>query len=113
MSVLEKLSGRILDADSHEHTPAQLWEQTFGPSTAGFSEMLIQMQSPEGINSLNADLKADDAPFSADPEKIWRKGARAPGAFDMARRIEFLDQFGINETFVFPTGPGLMGQMLA
>jgi hypothetical protein len=30
---LEPFAGRIMDVDSHESVPAQLWEQEFGPVT--------------------------------------------------------------------------------
>ena len=36
--VLEPFAGRILDADSHEYTPMNMWEEQFGPVVREFVE---------------------------------------------------------------------------
>jgi len=39
---LERFAGRIIDIDSHEMVPAQLWDREFGPVTRDLANMLLQ-----------------------------------------------------------------------
>lgn len=113
-AALKPVLGRILDADSHEVIPAGLWPQAFGPDTEPFAQLVLALQAPDAMNSLSAPLERDEAELSDETaDRIWGRGAHAPGSFDMHRRIDFLDYFGIESQLIFPTGPGLMGTLLA
>lgn len=107
---LSRVFGRIRDMDSHEHTPARRWVEDFGPAAAGF-DAAVRGQSPEAHNSYTA-LGEDEGPV--DPERLpeyWRTAARAPGAYNLRRRVEFLDLVGVSEAFMFGSGPSVFGQM--
>lgn len=104
---LNGISGRILDADSHEFVPAGLWAEVFGPVTAPFADLALQFHDPDALCSLSAPVAKDDAPIS--PETLWQAGANSPGAVDMTRRLEVMDAMGIDQSFIFFTGVGAMG----
>ncbi len=94
-------AGRILDADSHEYTPLNLWEEQFGPVVREFAEAFARSSMP-----IARPVGADTAPI--DPETVWRtKFAAAPGAFDLTRRLEVLDLMGVRRQMLFPGSIGL------
>lgn len=103
---LDGISGRILDADSHEMVPAALWADVFGPTTAPLADLALRFQEPDALCSLSVPVVKDDAPISDD---MWQAGAKSPGAFDMIRRLEVMDTLGIDQSLVFFTGVGAMG----
>jgi predicted TIM-barrel fold metal-dependent hydrolase len=111
MSVLEKLSGRILDSDSHEMYPARLWPEVFGEATAPLAA-LLQQHSPDAPNTLNAAVERDEAELTEETaESVWGAGSYAPGSFDMRRRLEMMDFFGIDKQLIFASGVGMVGMM--
>jgi predicted TIM-barrel fold metal-dependent hydrolase len=60
---------------------------------------------------LRPDQAADDAPMTA--ENVWTlRHTGAPGAFDMARRLEAMDLMGVRRQLIFPSF-GLWGQILS
>lgn len=112
MSLVETLSGRILDADSHEMYPASLWTEVFGGIAGPFADFLTQTQDPDAPNSLASDVVRDEAPIGADTlEAAWTSGSKAPGAFDMSRRLDFMDLVGIDRQLIFAGGLGALGTM--
>lgn len=104
---LDDISGRILDADSHEFVPAGLWADVFGPVTAPFADLALRFHEPDALNSLSAPVEKDDAPISEDT--LWQLGAYSPGAVDMSRRLEVMDALGVEQSLIFFTGVGAMG----
>jgi predicted TIM-barrel fold metal-dependent hydrolase len=95
------LAGRIMDADSHEYTPVNLWEEQFGSIVRPFVEAHENSKMP-----IRAVVESDDTPVNAD--NIWNtKFAKAPGAFDLARRLEVMDLTGVRRQMVFPGSIGL------
>ena len=97
--------GSINDLDSHEAVPAKLWGSEFGPEAEEFANM--SMDTPEGHAPLifNPDLVIDATPISA--ETVFRKKMEeAPGAFDIARRIEVMDFVGTERQVYFAGGFG-------
>lgn len=108
---LEPFAGRIVDVDSHEMMPAQLWETEFGPATKTLADAFMQgpPNDPGGLNY--PGYARDDVPI--DPATIWTiKGARAPGAADPARRVEVMDLTGVSRQLMFPSGVAIMGSFL-
>ena len=93
--------GSVLDADSHEYTPVNLWEEQFGAVVRDFvaafehSKMPIRRFVPNDVTEIT-------------PDSVWNtKFAAAPGAFDLDRRLEVLDFTGIRRQMMFPGSIGL------
>jgi predicted TIM-barrel fold metal-dependent hydrolase len=112
---LQRFAGNIVDVDSHEMMPAQVWIKECGP----VCEALVQqwLNNGEDVTSGNPnhsncpDFKQDDAPIETDT--IWkRKGSFAPGAVDMGRRDAVMDVMGVKRQLCFPTGVGMWGTFL-
>ena len=94
-------AGVILDADSHEYTPMNLWEDEFGSVVRDFVAAFEGSSMP-----IRERVDADDTPL--DPATLWTtKFARAPGAFDLDRRLEVLDLTGVRRQMMFPGSIGL------
>lgn len=108
-AILKALGGGVIDADSHEMVPAHLWGETFGEGTLPFAQLVQAEHELGGINSFVADVSARDEGPIAEEMPSWRAGVEAPGAYSLARRLDWLDHCGIERQFIFPTGPGLLG----
>ncbi|MFI5957570.1 amidohydrolase family protein [Cryptosporangium sp. NPDC051539] len=94
----------VLDVDSHEMAPFELWGEVFGEdiarrvNEAGFDILGRARANPLSVPGLTADT----TPIS--DETVWRlKGAGAPSAIDLRRRPAVLDEMGIVRQLVFPT----------
>ncbi|HEY3737897.1 MAG TPA: amidohydrolase family protein, partial [Jatrophihabitans sp.] len=98
---LDRLSGQILDVDSHEYTPVAMWEEQFGSVAHDFVEAFAGSRMP-----IAAPMQSDDTEIT--DETVWTtKFAKAPGAFDLRRRLDVLDFTGIRRQMVFPGSIGL------
>ena len=74
-------AGRILDIDSHESTPMNLWSEQFGSVV---DELLIAVS--ESTLAATRVRDADDTEIN--PDTVWtRKSSEAPGSFDFDRRL--------------------------
>lgn len=112
---LAHLSGKLIDIDSHEMMPAQVWVQECGDIAAPLAEAWLSM----GMSS-NTDINHPNVPgyvrdeAAIDPATIWQaKGSGAPGATDVARREAVMDAMGIERQLMFPTGVGMYGVFMA
>jgi hypothetical protein len=105
---------RAIDVDSHEMIPCHMWEERFGDDVAPVISMLNSSprSTDNGLNTIaRPDIAADDAEITS--SSVWTaKGAAAPGAIDMDRRVEAMDAMGIERSLVFPSF-GLVGIRLA
>ncbi len=111
---LKKYSGQILDIDSHEMMPAQVWVREIGEIAKDLADHWQNNSADmDRTNHPNvAGYDKDDAPIEADT--IWlKKGRTAPGAVDVTRRDEVMDVMGVKRQLMFPTGVGLYGTLLA
>jgi predicted TIM-barrel fold metal-dependent hydrolase len=109
--LLEKFAGRILDVDSHEQLPAQLWVETFGEVARPMAELMLGQQ-PSNPNHANVPDYEGDVK-SIDPQTIWgMKGPKSAGAVDIRRRIGVLDMMAIDRQLLFPTSIGAWGMAL-
>lgn len=105
--VLKPYAGRIVDVDSHEMMPAQIWVDTFGEIARPIAD-LIKSQPPRPNHASIPDYKGDNLPIEA--ETIFKvKGPVSPGAVDMERRLQVMDLMGIKHQLLFPTSIGLWG----
>ena len=110
-SALEPYAGRIIDIDSHEAIPAQLWEKEFGPITKDLAHGFFKgpPNSPGGVNF--PDYQGDVVPINA--ESVWKtKGPMAPGSTDPERRLDVMDLTGVSRQLMFPSAVAIMGSFL-
>ncbi len=110
MTVLD----RAIDVDSHEMVPCHMWEEWFGEDIAAVTQMLTNSPraADNGLNTIaRPDVVDDVAEITA--ASVWiAKGAAAPGAIDMGRRVEAMDAMAVERSLVFPSF-GLVGIRLA
>jgi predicted TIM-barrel fold metal-dependent hydrolase len=99
----------LMDVDSHEMIPLQMWEDIFGDVGA---ELALLVKDRPTQNSFNhPDLHGDF--MSITQQSVWEgKGSDAPGALDMTRRPAVMDEMGVARQLVFP-GFALFGMLLA
>jgi predicted TIM-barrel fold metal-dependent hydrolase len=108
---LKPFAGRILDTDSHEQMPAQIWEREFGEIAKPLAAAMMN-QPPSNPNHANCEGYVDDT-MEINPDRIWKqKGPRSPGAVDMRRRLDVMDQMAVARQLMFPTSLGLWGTAL-
>jgi len=117
MTVLDTVSGRIIDTDNHEYVPAHMWVEQFGEASKFIAEFFMKLHDPNGLESYTAPVYEDEGPVSKELiEKGWGTnrppvGAVAPGAINMRRRVQVMDTYGVDQTFIFAGGPGVIGYM--
>src|ERR1700756_4764770 len=89
------LLGETLDVDAHEMTPSHLWGDVFGPAAGRIAELAVPVLKKTGANDFyNPDVHGDVEAINE--ENAWNiRGSRAPGAFDMSRRLAVMDVMGI------------------
>ena len=115
MTVLDTVSGRIIDTDNHEYVPAHMWVEQFGEMSKPIAEFFMREHDPNALSSYSAPVYEDDGPVSKELiEKGWGTnrppvGALAPGAFNMRRRVDVMDTYGVDQTLLFAGGPGVIG----
>jgi predicted TIM-barrel fold metal-dependent hydrolase len=109
--LLEPYAGRIIDADSHDAVPAQLWVTEYGEVAQTLAERFFATapNNPGGSNF--PDFVADDMPITGDT--VWnQKGSHAPGAVDLNRRLDVMNLTGVSRQLMFPSAVTIMGTLL-
>ena len=91
----------MTDSDAHEWVPPELWVEEFGEITRPFAEM--DLHHLKGMkNNYFRDVDSDKV-TEITLRSAWRsKGPYAPGAYDMAKRIELMDFIGVEKQMMFP-----------
>ena len=111
---LKAFAGQMMDIDTHEMTPAEVWVREFGEDARDIADTFMHKVpkfSPE-VDSSIPGYTGDDVEIT--PDSVWRmKGCNAPGACDLARRIEIMDLTGIKRQLLFPSGVAIYGSWLA
>lgn len=99
-AALEPFAGEIIDTDGHEALPLCLWDEEYGSEVKGLHDAI------RAANLMpNPDVQRDDTPITLD--NVWKvKLEKAPGAFDIKRRLEVMDFTGVKRQVLFP---GIMG----
>jgi predicted TIM-barrel fold metal-dependent hydrolase len=99
--LLRPYAGEIMDADSHEYTPLNHWEDQFGSVVRDFVDAFANSKMPIGEH-------VEDDSTEITPDTVWKtKFAHAPGAFDLERRLEVMDYTGVRRQMMFPGSVGL------
>lgn len=108
---LKPFVGRMVDIDSHEMMPLQVWHKEFGPVTDLLAERFSH-QAPNNPGGTNyPDYPGDLTPIT--PEAVWtQKGAYAPGSTDVKRRLAVMDCVGVSHQLMYPSAVSLMGAIL-
>jgi predicted TIM-barrel fold metal-dependent hydrolase len=103
---------RTLDVDGHEFAPPHLWGGIFGPVAERLAEVCAPFIAAMGEDYIaRPGQAADNTPMTH--EAVWtERHTGAPGAFDMARRLQAMDLMGVRRQLIFPSY-GLWGQMLS
>lgn len=103
---------RTMDVDGHEFTPPHLWGDIFGPVARRLAEVCAPFIQAMGENYIDRPGQAgDDTEMTR--ENVWTmRHSGAPGAFDMARRLQAMDLMGVRKQLIFPSY-GLWGQILS
>jgi predicted TIM-barrel fold metal-dependent hydrolase len=112
--VVDQLIGQIRDVDTHEMIPASVWVREYGSMAEPLVE-LFQNAQPETVpNSFSVRRDMDEGSLTeADLHASWGKGCSAPGAFNMSRRLEFMDVAGIHDSIIFGSLMSFAGQQFA
>jgi predicted TIM-barrel fold metal-dependent hydrolase len=112
-SALRSFAGEILDIDSHEMLPVQLWARELGPVSDDLANIWLHNGADINSDRNHPNVPGyveDDHPIDA--STIWRqKGSTAPGAADPSRRPAVMDLMGIKRQLMFPTA-GMFGVFL-
>jgi hypothetical protein len=99
-SAIASFAGEINDTDGHEALPLSLWREEYGSQVMKLHDAL----RTSGIMP-NPDVRKDDTPITS--ENVWKvKLEKAPGAFDIGRRLEVMDFTGVKRQILYP---GVMG----
>lgn len=89
--------GLINDTDGHEALPLTLWEQEYGAESRPMLEALRSVLPDDHA----PDVFKDDTPINS--ETVWKvKLEKAPGAFDIERRLEVMDFTGVDRQILYP-----------
>jgi hypothetical protein len=94
-------AGKINDTDGHEAMPIKRWADTYGDEVKPLADALLNAGN-EGVAIIqNPDLVADDTEINT--HNVWKvKMEKAPGAFDIKRRIEVMDFMGVHRQIMYP-----------
>jgi predicted TIM-barrel fold metal-dependent hydrolase len=104
-------AGRIVDADSHEMMPAQIWVEAFGEAAKPIAELIMAKPGKTANDANIPGYVADTEELRAD--SLWTtKGPASPGAVDMERRLRVMDMMGIESQLLFATSVGLWGMVM-
>ena len=95
------LAGQINDTDTHGARPIKLWGEIYGSEIDALSEAVL-LASQNGVAMVeHPDLVADEVEINA--ETVWNtKMEKAPGSFDLDRRIAVMDFTGIQRQLIYP-----------
>jgi len=112
-AVPKNIISRIRDTDTHEMTPARLWTKEFGEFARPLADHFIAHMSEEVPNSYSVRRVEDVEPIEEKglPD-YWSKGCLAPSAFDIERRLEFMNVAGIDDCLIYGTLMSSFGQQL-
>jgi len=112
--LLDRLAGTIRDVDTHEMIPASVWLSEYGSMAEPLVQFFQNAQAANVPNSFSVRRASDDEPLSKDGMgSYWGKGCLAPGAFNMKRRLEFMDLAGIEDSIIFGSMMSFVGQQFA
>jgi Amidohydrolase len=100
-SAIAAFAGQINDADCHEAMPVKRWADVYGKEVKPLADALLNAGNEGQAIILNPELDADDTEINA--HNVWKvKMEKAPGSFDLKRRIEVMDFTGVHRQIMYP-----------
>jgi predicted TIM-barrel fold metal-dependent hydrolase len=94
-------AGLINDTDGHEAMPIRRWEDTYGAEVRPLAAALLNAGNEGEAIIQHPDLDGDDTEITA--ESVWKvKMEKAPGSYDIKRRIEVMDFTGVHRQIMYP-----------
>jgi len=104
-------AGSIVDVDSHEMMPAQVWVEAFGEVARPIADIIMSRPATYANSGNVPGFAGDTADLKS--ETLWTtKGPQSPGAVDMDRRHRVMDMMGIDSQLLFATSVGLFGMVM-
>lgn len=98
---IASFAGQINDTDGHEAMPIKRWTDVYGDEVKPLADALLNAANDGEAIIQNPELDADDAEINV--HNVWKlKMEKAPGAFDIGRRIEVMDFTGIHRQIMYP-----------
>jgi predicted TIM-barrel fold metal-dependent hydrolase len=95
------LAGQLNDTDGHEAMPVKRWPDVYGADAGPLAEALMIATRAGAAILESPDLETDETEINA--RTVWHsKMEKAPGSFDLDRRIEVLDFIGVHRQILFP-----------
>lgn len=100
---VEKYAGLIRDVDAHEWTPPHLWAEAFGEETRPLAEAdAHNVEAMKDYYFANSDCIIEEVD-TFDAHNAWNaKGPFSRAAYDMKKRLEWMDFIGVERQVVFP-----------
>ena len=93
--------GMINDTDGHEAMPIKRWADVYGDEVKPLAEALLNAANDGQAIILYPDVEADDAEINS--HNVWKlKMERAPGCYDIKRRLEVMDFTGVHRQIMYP-----------
>lgn len=94
-------AGKINDTDGHEAMPIKRWADTFGAEVKPLADALLNAGKEGEAIIQNPDLEGDETEINV--ETVWKsKMEKAPGSYDIKRRIEVMDFTGVYRQIMYP-----------
>ncbi len=94
-------AGLINDTDGHEAMPIRRWEDTYGAEVRPLAAALLNAGNEGEAIIQHPDLDGDDTEITV--ESVWKvKMEKAPGSYDIKRRIEVMDFTGVHRQIMYP-----------
>jgi predicted TIM-barrel fold metal-dependent hydrolase len=94
-------AGLINDTDGHEAMPIKRWEDTYGAEIRPLAAALLKAGDEGEAIIQHPDLDGDETEITV--ESVWQvKMEKAPGCYDIGRRIEVMDFTGIHRQIMYP-----------
>lgn len=98
---IKAFAGQIMDTDGHEAMPIKRWADTFGDEVKPLADALLNAGNEGEAIIQNPELDADDTEINV--HNVWKvKMEKAPGSFDIGRRIEVMDFTGVRRQIMYP-----------
>ncbi len=98
---IASFAGQINDTDGHEAMPIKRWADVYGNEVKPLADALLNAGNEGQAIILNPELDADVTEINT--HNVWKvKMEKAPGSFDIKRRIEVMDFMGVHRQIMYP-----------
>ena len=100
-AAIAAFAGQINDTDGHEAMPIKRWGDIYGAEIKPLADALLNAANEGEAIIQNPDLDGDETEINS--QTVWKvKMEKAPGSYDIRRRIEVMDYTGVHRQIMFP-----------